>query len=146
MFFNQGRLPRRPLELLSLHPRINGVLACSPMVVPRSGDLPPSPGRYKDSGRSGGTSPRVVLTAGKGKGKSLVSPDFPPPVEKAASLPSLEVLMTDLTSFEETFLNYLEDEVISGLVSMYGKVAIKKVQDLLRDSTPFQMAASVILC
>ena len=83
---------------------------------------------------------------GKGKGKATTSPELPPPVEEGGYPPSLEALMADLTMFEELLLKDPEEEVISGLVSVYGKVVTKKVQDLLRDSTPFQMAATVILC
>ena len=54
--------------------------------------------------------------------------------------------MADLTPFEESLLNDLEKEVISRLVSMYRKEVTKKVYDLIRDSTPFKMAVSVILC
>ena len=54
--------------------------------------------------------------------------------------------MTNLTMFEEPLLKDPEEELISGMVSVYGKVVMKKVQDLLRDSTPFQMAATTIHC
>ena len=63
----------------------------------------------------------MVLTASTGKGKAIVSPELPSPVEEAESVPSLEAFMTDLTLFEESLLKYLEEEVICGLVSMYGR-------------------------
>ena len=83
---------------------------------------------------------------GKGKGKATTSPELPPPVEEGGYPPSLEALMEDLTMFEELLLKDPEEEVISRLVFVYGKVVTKKVQDLLRDSIPFQMATMVILC
>ena len=125
---------------------MNGVLPCKTVVALRSSDLPPSLGRYKDSGRPRGTSPRLVPIVGKGKGKATTSPELPPPVEEGGYPPSLEALMADLTMFEELLLKDPEEEVISWLVSVYGKVVMKKVQDLLMDYTPFQMAATVILC
>ena len=74
---------------------------------------------------------------GKGKGKATLVLEPSPLVEEVASPPSLEALMVDLTLFEELLLKDLEEEVIIGLDSMYGQVVKKKVQDLLRDSTPF---------
>ena len=47
--------------------------------------------------------------------------------------------------FEEPVLKDLEKKVIFRLLSMYRKEVTKKVQDFLRDSTPFQMAASITL-
>ena len=91
-------------------------------------------------------SSRVVPTADKGKGKVTTPFELPPLVEEAVSPPSLEALIADLTLFEEPLLKDPEEEVISGLVSVYGKVVTQKVLDLLRDSTPFQMAALVIPC
>ena len=54
--------------------------------------------------------------------------------------------MVDLTLFKVPLLKDLEEEVVSRLVSVYIEVVSKKVQDLLRNSTPFKMVASVILC
>ena len=51
--------------------------------------------------------------------------------------------MSDLPLFEESLLNDPNEELISSLRSMYGKEVAKKVQDLLRDSTPFQMETLV---
>ena len=48
--------------------------------------------------------------------------------------------------FEKPLLKDPKKEVIFGLVFVYEKVVTKKVHDLLRDSTPFQMAILVILC
>ena len=88
----------------------------------------------------------MVPTTGKGKGKATMSSELPSPVEEAASPPSLEALVAYLTLVEEPLLKDLEEEVIFGLVSVYGKAVTKKVQDLLRDSPPFQMAAPVTFC
>ena len=54
--------------------------------------------------------------------------------------------MADLTLFEESMLKDPKKEVMVRLAFVYGQAVTKKVQDLLRDSTPFQMAVSVILC
>ena len=51
--------------------------------------------------------------------------------------------MMDSSLFKEPLIKDPDEEVISLLGSIYGKEVTKKVQDLLRDSTPFQMAASV---
>ena len=63
---------------------------------------------------------------------------------------SLEVLMFDVFLFEEPLLKDPDEEVLSSLGAMFGREAIKGVQDLLKDATPFKMAASVntflILC
>ena len=53
---------------------------------------------------------------------------------------SLEGLMVDSTLFEELLIKDPEEEAIDGLASMYWQAVTKKVYDLLRDSTPFQMA------
>ena len=66
-----------------------------------------------------------------------------PFMEKPTSPPSIEALISDLSLFEEPLLKDLNEEVISSLGSVYGKEVTKKVEDLLRDSTPFQMVASV---
>ena len=65
------------------------------------------------------------------------------PVENPTSPPSLEALLLDRPLFEEPLLNDPNEEVISSLGSVYEKEVTKKVLDLLRDSTPFQMVASV---
>ena len=52
--------------------------------------------------------------------------------------------MTDLNLFEEPLLKDPDEEVVSALVSEYGEAVVKKVLNLLMDSTPFQMAASVM--
>ena len=87
--------------------------------------------------------PRVVLTEAKGKGKAATSSELPSTVEKSISLPSLKALMTDPSLFEEPLLKDPDEEVISLLGFMYGKEVTKNVQDPLKDSAPFQMAASV---
>ena len=87
--------------------------------------------------------PRGVPTCAKGKGKAVASSEPSPFVEKPTSPPSLEALMSDLLLFKEPLLKDSDSEVISSLGSMYGKEVTKKVQDLLRDSTPFQMAVAV---
>ena len=51
--------------------------------------------------------------------------------------------MSNSSLFEEPLLKDPDEEVISSLGFVYGKEVTKKVQYLLRDSTPFQMAASV---
>ena len=88
----------------------------------------------------------MVPTVDKRKGKAVTSLELPLLVEEAASILSIEALMADLTLFKEPLLKDPKEEVISGLVSVYGKEVMKKVQDLLRDCTPFQMAALEILC
>ena len=57
-------------------------------------------------------------------------------MEKATPHSSLEALLADLTMFEESLLKDPEEDIISGLVSVYGKEVTKKVHDLLKDSTP----------
>ena len=64
-------------------------------------------------------------------------------MENLASPPSIEALLSDRPLFEEPLLNDSDKKVISSLGSMYEKEVTKKVLDLLWDSTPFQMAASV---
>ena len=49
-----------------------------------------------------------------------------------------------MKDLEEAPLKDLEEEVITALGSVYGDIVIKKVLDLLRDSTPFQMAVTVL--
>ena len=80
---------------------------------------------------------------GKGKGKATPG--------SAASIlevvpPSptyMEALMVDPHMFEEPLLKDPEGEVVSNLAMEFDAPVIKKVLDLLRDSTPFQMAAAV---
>ena len=86
--------------------------------------------------------PRAVPTTNKGKGKAAALPELPPLVEKVASPPSLEALITDSSLSKEPFFKDPNKEL--GFV--YEKEVTKKVQDLLRDSTSFQMATSVSLC
>ena len=54
--------------------------------------------------------------------------------------------MVDPTLFEEPLLKDLEEEVMTALGSMYGDPLIKKILDLIRDSTPFQVATVVTPC
>ena len=84
-----------------------------------------------------------VPIGGKGKGKALASSEPQSPMEKSASPLSLGALLSDRPLFEEPLLNDPNEEVISSLGSVYGKEVTKKVLDLLRDSTPFQMAGLV---
>ena len=53
--------------------------------------------------------------------------------------------MADLTLFEEPLPKDPKEEVIVKLVFVYEEAVTKKVHDLLRDSTPFQMATTVML-
>ena len=48
-------------------------------------------------------------------------------MEEATSLPSLEALMDNLTLFKEPLLKDPKEEIIFGLVFVYGKVVTKKV-------------------
>ena len=73
----------------------------------------------------------------KMKGKAVVFSELRSSVGKPASPPSLEALMVDQSLFEEPLLNDSNEEAISSLGSVYRKEVTKKVQDLLRDSTPF---------
>ena len=99
--------------------------------------------RFVEGGESLPLPHQGVPTGAKGKGKAVASSEPPPSVEKPASPPSLEVLMLDLSLFEEPLQKDPDKEVISSLGFVYKKEVTKKVHDLLRDSTPFQMAASV---
>ena len=54
--------------------------------------------------------------------------------------------MADPNLFEEPLLKDHEEEVTTTLGSVYKAQVIKKVLDLLRDSTPFQVATTVIPC
>ena len=52
--------------------------------------------------------------------------------------------MFDLSLLEEPLLKDSDEEVLTLLGEVYDKeVAIKRVQELLKDATPFKMAASV---
>ena len=70
--------------------------------------------------------------------------------EKPTSPFSLEVLMSDVSLFEEPLFKDPDEVVLPSLGAMFGREAIKGVQDLLKDATPFKMAAFVntflILC
>ena len=52
--------------------------------------------------------------------------------------------MSNSTLFEEPLVKDPEEEVVTALRSVYGDAVTKKVLDLLRDSTPFQMAVAVL--
>ena len=56
---------------------------------------------------------------------------------------SLEALMFDFSLFEESLLKDPDEKVLTFLSEVYGKKAIKGVQELLKDATPLKMAASV---
>ena len=62
--------------------------------------------------------------------------------EKPTSPISLEGLMSDLSLFKEPPLERLYEEVVSSL-SVVHREAIKGVQDILMDATPFKMATAV---
>ena len=51
--------------------------------------------------------------------------------------------MENPTLFEEPLLKDLEEEVTTALGSVYGVPLIKKVLDLLRNSTPFHVVVAV---
>ena len=53
-------------------------------------------------------------------------------------------LMVDLSLFEESLLKDPKEEVVSALGSEYKEAVVKNVLDLLKGSTPFQMATSVL--
>ena len=77
-----------------------------------------------------------MLVSGKGQGKvhAILEPLMP--MVETLTPPSLEFLLVDLTLFKKPLLKDLE-EVITKMVTVYGNVVIKKVQDLLRDYNPF---------
>ena len=52
--------------------------------------------------------------------------------------------MLELLLFEELLRKDLDKEVISLLGAMYEGEAIKGVHELLKDATPFKIAASII--
>ena len=79
----------------------------------------------------------------KGKGKEVASSGAPSPMEKSTSPPSLEALMLDTLLFEESLLKDPNEEVISALGVVYGEEALKGVQELLKDATPFRMTNSI---
>ena len=54
--------------------------------------------------------------------------------------------MADPTLFAKLLLKDPEEEVTTALGSVYGPPVIKKVLDLLRDSTSFQVAVAVTPC
>ena len=54
--------------------------------------------------------------------------------------------MANPNMFEEPLSKDHEEEVTTTLGSVYKAQVIKKVLDLLRDSTPFQVATAVIPC
>ena len=86
-----------------------------------------------------------MFISGKGKGKAHVTHEPPPLVMETPSSPSLEALLADSTLFEEPSLKDLEEEVMAKTTAVYGAEVTKKVLDLLRDYTPFQMVASITL-
>ena len=61
------------------------------------------------------------------------------------SPPSMESLMENSHLFGEPLLQDPDKEVVSNLVTEFGAPMIKKVLDLLRESTPFKMAIAVTL-
>ena len=67
------------------------------------------------------------------------------PMERptSPSPPSLEALMSDLSLFKELLLKDPDEVVISALRAIYEREAFEGVQELLKDSTPFEIVASV---
>ena len=51
--------------------------------------------------------------------------------------------MLDLSLFEEQLLKDSNEEVLTSLGEVYNKEALKGVQELMKDTTTFKMAASV---
>ena len=51
--------------------------------------------------------------------------------------------MSDPSLFEELPLEGLNEEAISSFGAVYGEEALKGVQELLKDATPFKMSATV---
>ena len=87
--------------------------------------------------------PRRDAVGSKGKGKTVASLGAPSSEERPTSLPSLEALMFDLSLFEESLLKDPNEEVLSSLGAVYGEEVVKGVQELLKESTPFEMVASL---
>ena len=88
---------------------------------------------------------QLVSSKGKGKGKAalgsapaLLEVDPPSP-------PSMEALMADPYLFKEPLLQDPDKEVVFDLAAEFEAPVIKKILDLLRESTPFQMAVAVTL-
>ena len=83
--------------------------------------------------------PRDPAVSGKGKGKAALGPTPALPEVDISSSPlsSMEALMANPTLFKEPLLKDPEEEVTTTLGLVYGTLVIKKVLDLLRDSTPF---------
>ena len=79
----------------------------------------------------------------KGKGKVMASSRTTLSIEKPTSPLSLKVLMSDLSLFEQPLLKDPNEEVFTSLCEVCGKEAIKGVQELLKDATPFKMTASL---
>ena len=91
---------------------------------------------------------RGDAAASKGKIKDVVSSNVVSSGntlsgEKPTSPPSLEALMSNLSLFDEPLLKDPDEEVLTLLGEVYSKEAIKGVQELLKDATPFKMAASL---
>ena len=83
--------------------------------------------------------------SGKGKGKGTLGfaptiPEVDPP-----SPHSMEALRADSLMFEEPLIQDLNKEVVFNLALEFKALVIKKVLDLLSESTPFQMAAVITL-
>ena len=88
--------------------------------------------------------PRTQPVLGKGKGKvalgyahALFQVDQP-------SSPFMECLIADSLMFEEPLLQDPDKEMVSDLSSEFGAPVIKKVLDLLCESTPFQMVIATL--
>ena len=135
------RLPPRQVRFLE-PPRLKG--PSQPILLPHSGSeaMLPRGGiiiREGHAARPLSTWPMF----GKGKGKAVLG--FAPALPEVDS-PSphyMESLMPNSHLFEESLLQDLDKEVVSDLASEFGAPMIKKVLDLLRESTPFQMVVAV---
>ena len=91
------------------------------------------------------TLPRTPVVSGKGKGKAALGATLALPEVDTPSPPCMEALMTDPTLFKEPLLKDPE-EVTTAMGSVYRAPVIKKVLDLLRESTPFQVVVVVTPC
>ena len=88
----------------------------------------------------------ALAVSGKGKGKAALG--LTPTLPKG-DIPShlyMEGLMANPTLFKEPLLKDPEEEVTIALDLVYGAPVIKKVLDLLRDSTHFQVVFVVTPC
>ena len=90
--------------------------------------------------------PCALAVSSKDKGKATLGLAPALPEVYTPSPLFMEVLMANPTLFEEPLLKDPKEEVTIALGSVHGTSVIKKVLDLLRDSTPFQVAVAVTSC